>query len=94
MSLPPISMWLHVASPGHRTYRLWLPLFLLWLLLLPLLVLAVVGTALADAFLLVAGRRYHHYTLLLVCCLEILGDTSGMVVRVRDGQSVVDLMIR
>jgi hypothetical protein len=40
--LPPLTATLHVKPAGWRFgIRLWLPLFLFWLLLLPLLVLAL-----------------------------------------------------
>ena len=39
MSIPPLSMWLTVDRPDGRPIRLWLPLFLIWLLLLPFLVI-------------------------------------------------------
>ena len=94
MIVPPLSMWLHIASPGHRTVRLWLPLFLLWLLLLPLLVLAFVLTILTDVVLSVAGRSYHHYTLLLLGCMGLLAETRGMVIRVNSEDSIVDVAIQ
>jgi hypothetical protein len=40
--LPPLAATVHVKPSGWRFgLRLWLPLFLLWLLLLPLVVLAL-----------------------------------------------------
>lgn len=80
--MPPLSMWLYVASPGHRKVRLWLPLFLLWLLLLPFVVIALVVAVIVDSVLWIGGQRYHHYTLLLVRCLELISDTRGLVVSV------------
>jgi len=92
MNLPPLSMWLAIDSPDRRPVRLWLPLFLVWLLLLPLVVLALVGTVLADLVLAIAGQRYHHYTLLLLGCCEAVGDARGMVVRIESNGSNVDMM--
>jgi uncharacterized membrane protein len=93
MILPPLSMWLDVASPGHRRVRLWLPLFLVWLLLVPLALLALVLAIVADLVLLLAGRPYHHYTLLLLGCFAVLAATRGTVVRVNGDDAVVDLAI-
>jgi uncharacterized protein (DUF58 family) len=43
--LPPLSASVHVKPAGWRFgLRLWLPLFLLWLLLIPLLILALPAT--------------------------------------------------
>ena len=92
--VPPLSMWLHVESPvGSRGFRMWLPLFLVWLLLLPLVVLVLIVTMLVDTALFLAGERYHHYTLLLVRCFQVLAETRGTVVRVRGDRSIVDLTI-
>ena len=42
--LPPLTATLHVKPKGWRFgIKLWLPLFLLWLLLLPLVVLALLA---------------------------------------------------
>jgi hypothetical protein len=55
--IPPMVMRVQVREPGKRGFRIWLPLFLLWLVLallaVPLLILAL----LADAVLVLAGRR-------------------------------------
>jgi len=91
MNLPPLSLWLAVDSPERRPVRLWLPLFLVWLLLLPLVVLALVGTVLADVILAIVGQRYHYYTLLLLGCCEVIGDTRGLVVSIRSDGSNVDM---
>jgi len=92
--MPPLTMWLHIESPGHRNVRLWLPLFLLWLLLLPLMLLVLVITAVIDLALIIVGERYHHYTLLLLGCLGLLADTRGMVVRVHAAdRSIVNVVI-
>ncbi len=93
MILPPLSMWLRVESPEHRPVRLWLPLFLLWLLLLPIVVFVLTLTIVADLALFLVGERYHRYTLLLLGCFQLLAETRGMVVRFRGDRSVVDLTI-
>jgi len=48
MRMPPYLISLRVTDQGRTKFRLWLPLFLLWLVLLPLLVLALVVTVLLD----------------------------------------------
>ena len=91
--IPPLSLWLHVESPKNRTVRLWLPLFLLWLLLLPLFVLALAATVLTDVVLLLVGASYHGYTLLLLGCCQLLAETRGLVVRVNGPETIVNLTI-
>ena len=94
MSFPPAILDLRVASPDKRPIHLWLPLFLLWPLLLVLGVLSLVLTILADVVLLLLGRRYHRYTVLLVRLFGMLADTRGMVLRFNDGRTAVDMTVQ
>ena len=94
MNAPPAILDLRVASPDRRPVHVWLPLFLLWPLLLVLGVLSLVFTILADVVLLLLGQRYHHYTILLVRLFGLLGDTRGMVIRVNDGKTAVDMTVQ
>lgn len=94
MSAIPWSLWLKFNQPSGRAVRVWLPLFLLWLILLPVVALAFVITALVDITLLLAGEKYHHYTLLLYRCLALLGDVKGTSVRVDAHTTVVEIAIR
>lgn len=92
--IPPLLLWLDIRPPDQRRVRLWLPLFLVWLLLLPLLVLVLVVTAVVDLALLLFGRRYHHYTLLYLGCWQALAATRGLVVRVNGDNAIVDVAIQ
>ncbi len=94
MNIPPAILDLRVAPPDKRPIHLWLPLFLFWPLLLVLGVLSLVFTILADVVLLLLGRRYHHYTVLLVHLFGLLGDTRGMVIRINDGKTAVDMTVQ
>jgi hypothetical protein len=93
MIMPPLVMWLRVDAPGHRPVRMWLPLFLLWLVLLPLMVLILAVAVIADIALYLVGASYHSYTLLLLRCLQVLAETRGTVVRVRGPNTIVDMTI-
>ena len=57
-------------------------------------VLALVFTIVADIVLLVLGRRYHHYTVLLVRSFAALGETRGMVIRVSNEKTTVDMTVQ
>ena len=94
MKVPPMVLHLKVASSERRPVRLWLPLFLLWPFALVLGVLALTLTLVADAVLLVLGRRYHHYTILLVRSFATLGETRGMVIRFSNEKSAVDMTVQ
>jgi hypothetical protein len=93
MNVPPMFLDLRVASPERRPFHLWLPLFLLWPLALAFGVVALAVTIVADAVLLLSGRRYHHYTGLLLRSLATLGETRGMVIRVSNEKTAVDMTV-
>lgn len=88
---PPMLLHLHVATLGKPRFGLWLPLFLVWLILLPLMVLVLAVTVLVDVVLFLAGQDYHHYTLLLFGCFEVLGATRGTVWHVYADTTVVEI---
>jgi len=94
MRIPPAILDLEITpEDGHRV-RLWLPLFLLWPMGLALAILALVFTILADVVLLLLGRRYHRYTLLLVRSLGALCETRGMAIRVNDRKAAVNMTVQ
>jgi len=94
MTLPPMILDLTVASSHRRPVHLWLPLFLLWPLALALGVLALLLTIVADAVLFLLGRRYHHYTVLLVRSFAALGETRGTVIRFSNQKTAVDMTVQ
>jgi len=93
MSLPPMILDLRVASPDRRPVHLWLPLFLLWPFALLLGVLALGVALVADVVLLLRGRRYHHYAVLLARSFAVLGETRGTVIRFSNEKTAVDMTV-
>lgn len=93
MSLPPMLMFVSVNRPEHRPLNIWLPLFLIWPLIALILALPIALAALVDALLWIAGQEYHHYSVLIVRALALLGDTRGMVIRTTDGEATVDVTV-
>lgn len=93
MNAPPAILDLRVEKPDERPVHLWLPLFLLWPLALALGVLALVLTVLADTVLFILGQHYHHYTILLARSFAALAATRGMVIRINDGRTAVDMTV-
>lgn len=65
MNLPPSLMYVKVRDDGNEGFGIWLPLFLLWPLILMFLVLAFVITIAADFILFIMNVTYHRYSLLL-----------------------------
>ena len=93
MSLPPMILDVSIAPRDGRRRRLWLPLFLLWPLVLALAVLGLVVAAVADAVLALLGRRYHHCTGLLLRSLEALAETRGTSISFSTATSAVDVTV-
>lgn len=92
--MPPYLLDMRFTSEDGRRHRLWLPLFLLWPLALVLVVLALVLTLLVDVALLVAGKRYHYYTLLLGGLLGLFSELRGTSVHIHQADTLVDFVIR
>ena len=95
MNVPPVILDLRVAPPDRRPVHLWLPLFLLWPLALVLGVLALVLTILVDVVLL--ARRpalppLHHPA--ASRSFGALCETRGMVIRVNDEKTAVDMTVQ
>jgi hypothetical protein len=89
--LPPMLLHLRVGPPDRTPFGLWLPLFLVWLILLPIVVLVLVIAIIVDLGLLLAGERYHHYTLLLLRCFGVLAATRGTEVRIHADKTDIDI---
>lgn len=89
--LPPMLLYVRVGSHERAGHGLWLPLFLVWLILLPIVVLVFVVTIVVDTALLIAGQDYHHYTALLLRCFGVLGATRGTEVRIDSNEAVIDV---
>jgi len=83
MKIPPYAVALRIVEQGRTKSRIWFPLFLLWPLAVPLLVLTFMATLLVDAVRMLAGHR-DSYTRLAVGVLEVVGETRGVEVYVQD----------
>lgn len=87
---PPLLLYMRLNSSRRG---IWLPLFLLWLLLLPLFLLCLAVAVVADVALFLVGARYHHCTLLTLRSVGLLGAMRGTVVHVRSAEDLVDIEI-
>jgi hypothetical protein len=83
MKYPPYLVSMRIVDEERTKFRLWLPLFILWPLLLVLLLLTLVATLLADLFSLISGHR-PGYTRLLLGVLGVVGETRGTEVFIQD----------
>lgn len=93
MKLPPYLMAMRIVSDGRTKCHLWLPLFLLWPVALPFIVLTLLGTVIVDGFRLLAGHR-GTYTRLAVGVLGIVGETRGTEIFVEDDAHTVAFRLR
>lgn len=92
--MPPYLIDVRIRPEDGRPFRVWLPLLLLWPLLLVLAVLALVLTLLVDIALWAFGQDYHYYTLLLAGAFGLLSDLRGITVHITDTRSLVDVVIK
>jgi hypothetical protein len=92
--MPPAILVLAIDPAEKKPVHLWLPVFILWPLLLVLAVLSLVFTALADVVLLLMGQRYHRYTMLAFRVFGTLCETRGLQFRVKDKDATVFVTVR
>jgi len=90
---PPMLLYVRVTAPERNRSGVWLPLFLVWLILLPLVVLVLLLTIVADVVLFLVGSSYHYYTLLLLRCFGVLGAARGMSVHIRSNENDIDINV-
>ena len=83
MKCPPLWVTVKIEEHERKRFRLWLPFFLLWPLLLVFLVLTIVCTLLADLVTLLGGSR-PTYTRLVFGVLGVVGETRGTEVFITD----------
>lgn len=93
MILPPLVIDVRVRERDKRNFRIWFPFVLLWPLLFVLVGFALVVTLVVDFALLVAGARYHHYTLLLLGALQVLADLRGTEAHIDSTTTLVTVEI-
>jgi hypothetical protein len=94
MIMPPLVVDVRVREADSRHFRIWLPVFLLWPILLIVVGFALVVSVIVDLVLWMAGARYHHYTLLIFGSLKLLAEVRGTTAHIRShDESLVDVEI-
>jgi hypothetical protein len=93
MRMPPYAVALRIVEQERTKFRIWFPLFLLWPLAVPFLILTFVATLLVDAFRLLSGQR-GAYTRLLEGVLGGVGETRGVEVFIQDPARTVAFTLR
>jgi hypothetical protein len=93
MRVPPYAVAVRVAEDEHTRFRIWVPVFILWPLLLVLGLPALALVLLVDGVLLACGRR-HGYTALLLGCVDAVAESRGAEVFVNSKNRTVMVTVR
>lgn len=92
--MPPYLIDMRFRRPDGTPMRIWLPLFLLWPLLIVAAALVLLVTIVVDVALAIAGQKYHYYTFLLAGAFGLLSDLRGLTVRIQDADTLVDIAFK
>jgi hypothetical protein len=92
MRFPPCLVGVKIAEEERTKFRIWLPLFILWPLLLSLVLLALIVALFVDGVLIIVGQK-HGYSRLIVGCLQVMGASRGVEVSVRDKHHTVAVTV-
>jgi hypothetical protein len=83
MKCPPYLVHMRIADEQRTKFRLWLPLFILWPLLLVILILVVVATLIAD-LISMATLQKPKFTRFVFGILGVLSETRGTEINIQD----------
>jgi hypothetical protein len=92
MSAPPCFLRVKITEQERTKCRLWLPLFILWPLLLVLVLLALIVALFVDGVVVLTGSR-PGYTRLVIGVLQVLGASRGVEISVHDEKHTVALTV-
>jgi hypothetical protein len=93
MNVPPAVVDVRVAQAGGRRLHLWLPVFVLWPLLVVVGVVVLGVAAVADAVLLALDRP-HRFTAFVWGCFTALGEMRGTEVAIDNAGHNVGVSVR
>ena len=89
----PMVMHIYISEEGKKKFRLFIPLILVWILLLPLLVILL--PFLLIAALLAWPSGYGRLLLSAIpMLLSVIGSLSGLRIHVEDRGKQVHVMIK
>jgi hypothetical protein len=93
MKMPPYLVAMRVVEQERTKFKIWFPLFLLWPLVLPFVLLTLIATVVVDGIRFLAGQK-GAYTRLAVGVLGIVGETRGTEVFIQDNAHTVAFRLR
>ena len=93
MNMPPAWLSIKVEKQRQKRVRLWLPLFILWPLILVLALLALLVAVVLDLVSRRIGKK-NGYARFIVGCLGVLAASRGAQVLVDGKEQTVALTVR
>lgn len=90
MSFPPSLLYVK-ARDDKSGFGIWLPLFLLWPLIIIILALVFLLTILVDFFMFMAGARYHSFTRLVFRVMITTFEIRGLNVHIESAKNHVNV---
>lgn len=93
MRLPPAIVALRILEQDKTRFRMWCPLFLFWPLLLVVAAIALAVALLADAVRPIPHHP-HPWTRLAIGAMNVIGETPGTELHVKDASRTVILRVR
>jgi hypothetical protein len=91
MSFPPSLLYLKIRDDKEDGIGIWLPLFLLWPLIMIILALVFLLTSLVDFFMFMAGASYHGLTRLVFGVMVTTFELRGLKVHVENAEHHVNI---
>ena len=89
----PLILKLRIKDKNHKRFGIWLPLFLIWLIILPLLSLPAPLVLLAAFILWPSGKgRFILYSYAAI--FNLIGNMSGLKVDIQSKDSIVYVDLR
>jgi hypothetical protein len=89
----PLILKLRIKDKNQRRFGIWLPLFLIWLIVLPLLALPAPLVFLAALILWPSGKgRFVLYSYMAI--FNLIGNLSGLKIDIQSKDSIVYLNLR
>jgi hypothetical protein len=89
MKLPPVLFHLRIQPARQRGFGIWLPVILLWPLLLPILLIAIGLALIAD---IVTGFRFRVTMIIAATCI-LMCEMRGLQVAVDGRRSGTDVRV-
>jgi hypothetical protein len=93
MRLPPYLVYLKIKDEDSHGFGMWLPVFLLWPLVLILFLIVLPFLLLADFVLYLTNQAWQQVTTIVIAALMLLPETRGMAVDIHHDNRAVKFTV-